>query len=181
MGFKKTFNGNGETFSAFYEAEKWLRDNGYSFGSMCRGEPMGILKGRYCIPKWRNLSREDKAQLDGTLEAGREGPATLLLKQDPIIGVHLPELHLNLKGEYFHGIDDGSKSEEYRLVTPHWIKRLEGKQFSAVVVKLGYPKADDESRIRRRVWKGVTRKTITHPHFGPDPVEVFAIDVSEAI
>ncbi|MGE4307330.1 MAG: hypothetical protein AB7E24_25260 [Novosphingobium sp.] len=24
-------------------------------------------------------------------------------------------------------------------------------------------------------------KTITHPHFGPEPVQVFAIDVSEAL
>lgn len=93
----------------------------------------------------------------------------------------LPELHLNLKGQYFDDIDQGRKPEEYRLVTPYWEKRLENKQYSAIVIKRGYPKADDPDRNKRRVWNGVIRKTITHPHFGPDPVEVFAIDVSEAI
>lgn len=30
-------------------------------------------------------------------------------------------------------------------------------------------------------WRGYQIKTIMHHHFGPDPVEVFAIDVSEAL
>jgi len=27
-------------------------------------------------------------------------------------------------------------------------------------------------------WKGCRLTTITHPHLGPDPIEVFAIDVA---
>jgi hypothetical protein len=30
------------TFSAFYEAEKLLREEGYTVGSMCRDEPIGF-------------------------------------------------------------------------------------------------------------------------------------------
>lgn len=77
---KIVFNGNGETFSALYEAEKWLRDNGYSVGSSCIGCPTGVVKGDAYISKWRNMTAEEKDALDGTLTAGREGPATLLLK-----------------------------------------------------------------------------------------------------
>jgi len=32
----------------------------------------------------------------------------------------------------------------------------------------------------RRVWRGVTPQTITHPHFGPESVAVLAIDVTGA-
>ena len=35
-------------------------------------------------------------------------------------------LYLPLKREYFEAIRDGTKTEEFRLCTPHWAKRLEG-------------------------------------------------------
>ncbi|WP_291585855.1 ASCH domain-containing protein [Comamonas sp. UBA7528] len=88
-------------------------------------------------------------------------------------------LYLPLKREYFEAIRDGRKPEEYRLCTPHWRKRLEGREFDQVVLTLGYPARDDQARRLVRAWRGFTIKTITHPHFGTDPVEVFAIDVSE--
>jgi len=88
-------------------------------------------------------------------------------------------LNLPLKREYFEAIRDGRKPEEYRLCTPHWRKRLEGREFEKVVLTLGYPARDNQARRLVRAWRGFTIKTITHPHFGTDPVEVFAIDVSE--
>jgi hypothetical protein len=30
-----------------------------------------------------------------------------------------------------------------------------------------------------RPWRGCEQKYITHPHFGPDPVKVYAIKVNE--
>jgi hypothetical protein len=90
----------------------------------------------------------------------------------------MADLTIPVKGEYFDAIRDGSKPEEYRLITPYWQKRLEGRSYDAVVMTKGYPSAHDTSRRSRRAWRGFTRKTITHPHFGPAPVEVFAIDVS---
>lgn len=88
-------------------------------------------------------------------------------------------LTLSLKGVHFDAIRAGEKLEEYRLCKPHWRKRLEGREYDQVVLTLGYPARDDKARRLVRAWRGFTTKTITHPHFGTDPVEVFAIDVSE--
>lgn len=86
-------------------------------------------------------------------------------------------LHLNLKAEYFDAIKAGTKLFEYRRRTPFWKKIIEDKEFDQVHVKCGYPKRDDGDRILVRKWKGYYIETITHPHFGPDPIEVYAIRV----
>ncbi|BCE02962.1 ASCH domain-containing protein [Marinicellulosiphila megalodicopiae] len=89
------------------------------------------------------------------------------------------KLHLNLKGEYFHQIKCGEKKYEYRLFNNYWKKRLTHPvTFSEIVIKLGYPKSDDKEKIICRPWKGFEVTTITHPHFGDDPVQVFAIKVN---
>lgn len=89
-------------------------------------------------------------------------------------------LTLPLKREYFEAIRDGSKTEEYRLYTPYWQKRLAGSPwpFDRIVLTLGYPARDNHARRIERPWLGYTIKTIRHPHFGPDAVEVFAIKVN---
>lgn len=87
-------------------------------------------------------------------------------------------LHLPLKGVYFDQIKSGEKSEEYRLCTPFWTKRLAGKSFDHIELSLGYPPKDDKSRRITRPWRGLRKTTITHPHFGPNPVEVYAIRVN---
>ncbi len=89
----------------------------------------------------------------------------------------MTDLILPLKAEYFNAIKAGTKLEEYRLRTPFWCKRLEGKTFEHVVLTLGYPSRDDAARRLVLPWRGMRETTIQHPHFGPDPVEVFAIDV----
>lgn len=66
---------------------------------------------------------------------------------------------------------------EYRL-RAKWEKRLAGKEFAFIHIKLGYPQRGDTSRIVTRPWRGYEIQTITHPHFGPDPVEVLAIRVN---
>lgn len=67
---KHVFENNGTDFSGWYAAEKWLRENGYSFGSMQRDANIGIKKGDCLISKWRNLSVEDIEFLDGRVEFG---------------------------------------------------------------------------------------------------------------
>ncbi len=62
-----TFENDGEDFSAYRNATRYLNSNGYSFGSMCRDEPIGVMKGNYCIAKWRNLSTNEKNSLDGRM------------------------------------------------------------------------------------------------------------------
>ena len=75
---KKTFNQTG-TFEAIRTAEKWLADNGYSYGSMQGRDPIGILKGDIYIPKWRNIPAYGRKKLDGTITGTdkRNGPVTV--------------------------------------------------------------------------------------------------------
>jgi len=87
-------------------------------------------------------------------------------------------LHLPLKGVYFDAIRSGEKTEEYRLVTPFWAKRLEGREFDRIELSRGYPLRDDRERRLARPWRGFRKTVITHPHFGPDPVAVYAILVN---
>lgn len=87
-------------------------------------------------------------------------------------------LHLNLKAEYFDQIAAKSKMHEFRLCTPFWEKRLAGKTFDRIEVKKGYPKRGDSDRTLARPWRGVEIQTIVHPHFGDQPVLVFAIRVN---
>lgn len=89
-------------------------------------------------------------------------------------------LTLPLNGVYFDQIKAGTKTEEYRLVTPFWRKRIEGRTYDRIVLTRGYPKASDHARRLTLPWRGWAVKTITHPHFGADPVEVFAIRVADA-
>lgn len=84
-------------------------------------------------------------------------------------------LTLNLKREYFEQIKSRIKTEEYRLCTPYWSKRLEGKTFDKVIIKLGYPKNSEVEKIMEFPWKGYKKNKITHKHFGNDPVKVYAI------
>lgn len=88
-------------------------------------------------------------------------------------------LILPVKRVYFEQIASGEKPEEFRLANAYWAKRLEGKQYSRVIVTLGYPKKTDTARRLEFAWQGFIRKTITHPHFGPMPVEVYAIKVTK--
>lgn len=87
------------------------------------------------------------------------------------------KLTLPLKAEYFEAIQAGTKTEEFRLCTPYWRKRLEGRAYEGIVLTLGYPAAGDTRRRLERPWRGFRRALITHPHFGPKAVEVYAIDV----
>lgn len=89
-------------------------------------------------------------------------------------------LTIPVNHEYFVQIVTGAKPEEYRLRTDYWRKRLVGREYDAVVMTSGYPKGGGTEGLTRttRKWQGYTEKTITHPHFGAEPVEVFAINVA---
>lgn len=87
------------------------------------------------------------------------------------------DLHLNLKREYFEAIKNGKKRFEFRIYNDFWKKRLIDKPFDRILIKAGYPKSTDTSKIIIRKWQGYEVMTINHPFFGPKPVKVFAIRV----
>lgn len=87
----------------------------------------------------------------------------------------MADLILPLKAIYFDAIASGEKREEYRLATPYWAKRLVGRHYDRVILTRGYPRRDDHARRIIKPWRGYIERTITHPHFGPEPVKVFAV------
>jgi hypothetical protein len=87
----------------------------------------------------------------------------------------MPALTLALKAEYFAAIKAGAKVFEYRLRTPYWAKRLEGRDYDKLVLTLGYPATKDTARRIELPWYGYHLQKITHPHFGASPVDVYAI------
>ena len=87
-------------------------------------------------------------------------------------------LYLPLKRVYFEQIRNRKKPFEFRLGTPHWEKRLQGRTYDGIVLTLGYPAAKNDSKRLYRQWRGAYVQTIEHPHFGPTPVQVYAIDVA---
>lgn len=83
MAFKKVFDQAG-TFQALDACRRWLDENGYSYGSSSAMHPIPVLKGDWCIAKWRNLTKAEIKALDGSVTGEiREGPVTLYLKQAP--------------------------------------------------------------------------------------------------
>ena len=92
-------------------------------------------------------------------------------------GDRMKVLRLALKGEYFDAIKAGTKTEEYRLCTPYWDKRLRDLVYDLIALTRGYPARSDLEAHLTMPWRGGCQKTITHPHFGPDPVLVYAITV----
>ena len=90
----------------------------------------------------------------------------------------MADLHLNLKGEYFDAIDRIEKNWEYRLYSDYWKRSLIGKRFDRIILKRGYPKKDDFRKQLVRPCFGYVIKRISHPHFGSNPVTVFAIKVN---
>lgn len=89
----------------------------------------------------------------------------------------MSDLVLPVKRCYFEQMRDGVKPFEFRLRTSYWQKRLVGRSYDRVVVTLGYPSKDDCARRLVRPWLGYEEQTITHEHFGSEPVEVFAIKI----
>jgi hypothetical protein len=82
--FKKVFSETG-AFKALYAAQRWLEENGYSYGPTCVMHPAPILKGDYVIAKWRNLTKKEIKALDGWFDGDlREGPVVVQLKAEPV-------------------------------------------------------------------------------------------------
>jgi len=86
-------------------------------------------------------------------------------------------LYLPLKRKWFDEIKSGVKKFEYRLYNDHWKKRLIGKEFTKIILTLGYPKKDDHERRIEKPFKGFHVITMQHTEFGDEPQKCFAIYV----
>lgn len=82
------FNQKG-TWRAKEAAEAWCRENGISVGQSSADGPSGLLFGDYkWIAKWRNLTRQERDDLHGTMDGDfREGPVVIILK-DSAVAAH---------------------------------------------------------------------------------------------
>lgn len=89
----------------------------------------------------------------------------------------MSRLVLPVKAEYFKAILAGTKVQEFRPMTPHWCRRMIEHDYDVVEVTLGYPKAGDIDRRIVRPWNGYRTVELTHPHFGAEPVHVFAVSL----
>jgi len=87
------------------------------------------------------------------------------------------DLILPMKGVYFDQILRGEKLEEYRLRTSYWEVRLADRKYGNLVLLRGYPKGGGVEGVTRLTmpYRGYTMRQLQHPHFGPEPVNVFAI------
>lgn len=90
-------------------------------------------------------------------------------------------LVLNLKTEYFNAIKEGVKKFEYRISKKYWEKRLINREYDFIEIRLGYPKSDEKNKILKFKWEGFDKIMLQHKEFGDEPVEVFAIKLSERI
>ncbi len=86
--FSKKFSGDGTSFSATSEAERWCRSKGFSVGSMCAGEPRMLLKSDVplFLNKWRNLDPDYRENgIDGMMlsDDPRDGEVIVVLKKEP--------------------------------------------------------------------------------------------------
>ena len=80
-------------------------------------------------------------------------------------------LHLNLYRKYFDAIANGTKTTEYREVTPYWSKRLEGRHYDVIKFRNGYAKDAPTMLVEFKSIGKVTFQTTSK----------YAIDLGEII
>jgi hypothetical protein len=69
-------------FDALYQAESYLNDLGYSYGSLSINANVAVKKGKYDLPqKWHNFDKEEISLIDGVIRSldYREGQVTVML------------------------------------------------------------------------------------------------------
>ncbi|EBW5188222.1 ASCH domain-containing protein [Salmonella enterica subsp. enterica serovar Heidelberg] len=69
-------------------------------------------------------------------------------------------------------------NRDYRLLNDYWRKRLVNREYDRLIITRGYPRSDDSDRRIDVPYQGYKVQSIIHKHFGPDPVNVFAIKVN---
>ena len=126
---------DGETFSAMYKAQAWLREHGYRYGSSDWSAYIPAMKGeRYTLPqKLYNFCLEDYMQVTAVMYSNdyRDGWVEVWLVEPK----HCLDLVLTYK--WFDMILSGEKREEYRD-PDKWRRRIIGKGYTHVRFHRGY-------------------------------------------
>lgn len=68
------FENDGTEWSAWRACQAWLKEHGYDHGSMQRDAPIGVHRAPASISKWRNMTGDERASLDGRIEWLNGGP-----------------------------------------------------------------------------------------------------------
>lgn len=87
-------------------------------------------------------------------------------------------LFVTIKRTYFDQIASGEKKKEYRLQTPYWEKKLIDRNYDSIIFQAGYSKTAPRMTVE---YLGYQRENITHPFFGNESVNVFAINLGKII
>jgi hypothetical protein len=88
-------------------------------------------------------------------------------------------LTLCLDHAWFDQVAAGATSEVYVRNTDHWKRRLRARRFTAVILRRGFASEVGPSGVLVRKWGGCEVKKILHLRFGPSPVEVIAVQLSD--
>ncbi len=66
-------------------------------------------------------------------------------------------LYLTLRRRWFDEIAAGTKTVEYREMTPYWQRRIVGRQYDEVHFRNGYRQDSPFMRVEYRGWKRTVR------------------------
>jgi hypothetical protein len=84
-------------------------------------------------------------------------------------------LFIILKGEYFHQIAAGTKTEEYRITSDYWAKKIIDRHYSRIVFQLGYSATAPRMTVE---YLGYKKKVIPSVVYNGQ-VEVFALKLGQ--
>lgn len=93
----------------------------------------------------------------------------------------MTDLILHVKKKWFDETKAGMKTREYRLTTPYWFKRIEGKTFDRVIIIHGYPATRTTENTLIFPWKGYEIVMINHEEFQNRKVQVYAIILEDGL
>lgn len=97
----------------------------------------------------------------------------------------MKNLQMSLKKKWFEITKTGIKTEDYREISPYWVKRLCEvysdnpklicfKEFTQNTMTLGYPKSGDTERILKLEHKGIEIRT-GNPDWGAEPDKLYFV------
>ena len=88
----------------------------------------------------------------------------------------MKKLFLNIKKTYFEQIRNGTKTEEYRLYKPYWIKKILNRDYTHLIFRNGYSRNAPEIQVE---YLGYEIKKLTREFFGNEEVTVFVLKIGE--